>query len=48
MPAAFAGSCEIKIDALDHIRGSMAGRPRGVRKSNRSLMIKELQSLNIT
>ena len=26
MPAAFARSCEIKIDALDHGRGSMAGR----------------------
>ena len=26
MPAAFARSCESKIDALDHGRGSMAGR----------------------
>ena len=25
MPAAFARSCEIKIDALDYGRGSMAG-----------------------
>ena len=26
MPAAFARSCEIKIDALDHGRRSVAGR----------------------
>ena len=26
MPSAFAHSCEIKIDTLDHGRGSMAGR----------------------
>ena len=35
MPAAFACSCEIKIDALDHGRGSIAGRRAGCQKKQK-------------
>ena len=46
MPAAFARSCEIKIDALDGGQWQVA--ERNVRKNKRNLMIKELRSLDIT
>ena len=44
MPAAFARSCKISIDALTG-RGSMA--VQGVTKTKRNQMIKELRSLDI-
>ena len=41
VPAAFTGSCEIKIDGLDG--GQWWVAERGVRENKRNLMIKELR-----
>ena len=47
MPAAFARSCEINIDALVD-GGQWPVAERSVRKNKRNLMIKELRPLDIT
>ena len=37
MPAAFARSCKIKVDALDHGRGLMAGRRTRCQKKTKEI-----------